>query len=161
MNKPYITKVHIVIEILAGAIALAAVLIAVGFALTADGPVAMHYDMQGNVNGWGSAWGAVVMPIIMLITGAGMSAVVHFVPAETWNTGIRRIRPSRKNIVYSDCALMIVLLELEFALFSLAFTIGTMLGNGSWFVAAALTMIAAMTVTVIVSLIRANRHNKQ
>ena len=160
MNRPYIKKIHIILLIASIMISLAALILGFVYALTSDGPVPMHFDLQGNVNGYGSPWGIVIMPAVSVVMVITMGAVMLLVPADSWNIGIGHLRYTRKNLVYAECALMIALMALEFALFSLAFTICIMSSHPGLIAGAGATLVIAMTATVIIYFVRANRANR-
>ncbi len=159
MNKPYIKGIHIAIEIAALVFALASVAVAVVYALTSDGPVPMNYDFKGNVTGYGSAWTALIMPVVALAMVITDGVILHMVPPTSWNTGFR-VKAAKANAVYTEIGLMLALLSLEFALFALSFTIFLTLSKADLFGSAAIVLAVVMTVTIIITLIRASRKNK-
>ena len=159
MNKPYITRLHVVLEILALLLCIASLVLAVLYALNSDGPVPTNYDFKGNVTGWGSPWTALVMPIVALAMVIADALVLHLVPASSWNTGFK-VRPAKANAVYREIGLMVVLLSVEFAMFALAFTVFLTLSKADLFGSAAILLAVVMTVTIILTLVRAGRKNK-
>ena len=161
MNRPYIKKLHIILEILSIALALAAFLTALVFALTEEGPVPTHYGFDGKPDAWGSAWGGVILPVIMLLSTIGMSAVIHFVSPDSWNLGIKNIRPSRRNLILSDACTMMALIEMALAAFSLAFVLISVYGGGKGLMALTGIMMVLMFAPVVWFFIAANKHNRQ
>ena len=159
MNKPYIKGIHIAIEIAALVFALASVAVAVVYALTSDGPVPMNYDFKGNVTSYGSAWTALIMPVVALAMVITDGVILHMVPPTSWSTGFR-VKAAKANAVYAEIGLMLALLSLEFALFALSFTVFLTLSKADLFGSAAIVLAVVMTVTIIITLIRASRKNK-
>ncbi len=118
-----------------------------------------NYDFSGNVTGWGSAWTALIMPLIafaMVITDA---VILHLVPAASWNTGFR-VRAGKANAVYREIGLMVCLLSLEFALFALFFTIIEITARMDLVGTLTMLLIVVMTASIILCLVRASRKNK-
>jgi hypothetical protein len=46
-----------------------------------------HFDMTGNVNGWGSRWTLAVLPAVGLVSDLSMAVALRF--PRTWNTGVK------------------------------------------------------------------------
>jgi len=161
MNKIYIKKFHIILEILSLVLALAALLVAIVFAAIEDGPVPTHYSFDGKPDAWGSAWGGVILPVIMLLSTAGMSAVIHLTSPDAWNLGIRNIRPSRRTLIISDACTMMAMIEFGMAAFSLAFTLISAFGDGKGLLALTGGLMLMLFVPVVWFFVAANKHNKQ
>ena len=159
MNKPYITKLHIVLEIAAFLICAASMILAVFYALKAGGPVPTHYDFSGNVTGYGSPWTALIMPVVALAMTITDAVVLHIVPASSWNTGFK-VRAARANAVYKETGLMLALLSLEFALFALAFTLIQYFSKMDLTGTLSIILVGVMTATIIITLVRASRKNR-
>ena len=159
MNRPYITKLHIIIEIAALLICVASIILAVFYALRAGGQVPTNYDFQGNVTGYGSPWTALIMPLVALTMVITDAVVLHLVPASSWNTGVR-IRAGRANAVYKEIGLMVALLSLEFAMFALAFTVLQYFSKMGLTASLSFILIGVMTATIVLAIVRASRKNR-
>ena len=157
MNKPYIKKWHLIVEIVSYVLILAAIIFGIIMTCTIEGEVPTHWDMSGNVDAYGSPASMLILPIIMLITNILVSATVHFMPAKSWNMPFKP-KPGRELIIFSDMVGMMVWMEFVIALFTLIMTI--------WFFNFVICMIGTVALVVgifailIAGIVMAVKHNK-
>lgn len=157
MNKPYIKKSHLIVEIVSYVLILAAIIFGIIMTCTIEGEVPTHWDMSGNVDGYGSPASMLILPIIMLFTNLLVSACIHIMPAKSWNMPCKP-KPGRELIIFSDMVWMMVWMEFAIALFTLIMTIG--------FFKFVICMIATVALTVgifailIAGIVIAVKHNK-
>lgn len=143
---------------------LAWIVMAAAFAAAAYGmktlpeQIAVHYDINGQVDEYGSPASLFILPAIMLLCLALISFVAHFVKPQHWNMPFE-VREANSDRVYGDIRLMMYLIELESSVFALWFVIReygqTMNGMG---IAVAVYM-AAMAVTIALICIKAKADN--
>lgn len=160
MNKLFYTKFHIIIEVISFVLVFAALGVAIYATATIDGEVPTNYDFDGNVTGYGSPGVFLILPIMMFICNGIISLCGHLLPTTSWNMPFK-INPERLVIVGRDMAWMLVLLELEIALFTLIFTVDciyTKIKYLSLIVSVVLCVIFPM-ITVIIVYIKAKKHN--
>ena len=158
MNKPYITKVHIIFEVLSIVICAASVIFGIFFAMRGGDPVPTHFSITGEVQSYGSPWSILTSPGIILITDIVLSLIIHFLPADKWNISFK-INPGRELIVFTDISLMIAVMELTMAIWSLAVTMLWTSGLSSGIFISAIIMSVALIAEVAFFYILAKRHN--
>ena len=100
-----------------------------------------------------------IMPAIMLLTNLSMSLVLHLGSDKMFNTGFT-VNPKRKNIVLCDFTMMIMLIELELAIYSLLTTIVWIMQKGSAIMLLSMGLTFILFVTIAVLYVIALRHNK-
>ena len=143
---------------------LAWIVMAAAFAAAAYGmktlpdQIAVHYDINGQVDEYSSPAGLFILPAIMLFCLALISCITHFVKPQHWNMPFE-VREANSDIVYGDIRLMMYLIELESSVFTLWSVIReygqTMNGMG---IAVAVYM-AAMAATIALLCIKAKADN--
>lgn len=120
--------------------------------------IAVHYDINGQVDEYGYPASLFILPAIMLLCLALISFVAHFVKPQHWNMPFE-VREANSDRVYGDIRLMMYLIELESSVFALWFVIReygqTMNGMG---IAVAVYM-AAMAATIVLLCIKAKADN--
>ncbi len=159
MRKLYITKIHIILEILSYVLIAVCFIIALIGVRTLSAEIATHYDLAGNPDGYGSPAALFVMPAVMLFCNMVMSGVVHFVNPDFWNMPFK-VKETKKILVYRDIVSMMVWMELEMGLFTLVFTIMSYEQEMAGAMALSILLIAAFTGTVIGFCVRGAKHNK-
>lgn len=159
MNKPYITKVHIILEVLSLILSVASVAYGVAFALKATDPMPTNFNMAGEATGYGSAWFILLTPGIIFITNIVLSLVLHFLPTNKWNVSFK-IRPERELAVFECISLMIAVMEFTMALWALVVTMLWASALGSAVFISSIVMAAALIIEAIVFYILAYRRNK-
>lgn len=146
------------VEVLAWIVMAAAFAVAAYGMKTLPEQIAVHYDINGQVDEYGSPASLFILPAIMLLCLALISFVAHFVKPQHWNMPFE-VREANSDRVYGDIRLMMYLIELESSVFALWFVIReygqTMNGMG---IAVAVYM-AAMTVTIALICIKAKANN--
>lgn len=120
--------------------------------------IAVHYDINGQVDEYGSPASLFILPAIMLFCLVLISCITHFVKPQHWNMPFE-VREANSDIVYGDIRLMMYLIELESSVFTLWSVIReygqTMNGMG---IAVAVYM-AAMAATIALLCIKAKADN--
>ena len=120
--------------------------------------IAVHYDINGQVDEYSSPASLFILPAIMLFCLALISCITHFVKPQHWNMPFE-VREANSDIVYGDIRLMMYLIELESSVFTLWSVIReygqTMNGMG---IAVAVYM-AAMAATIALLCIKAKADN--
>lgn len=159
MKKLYITKGHIIIEILSFVLLGVSFIVAVVGMMNLPAEIATHYDFQGNATGYGSPAVLLLMPGMMLFTNLIISGLIHLMKADSWNMPFK-VKETRKILVYRDMVSMNVWLEFEIALFTLVFTImGYRQEMGGAMILTGLLMVAVMG-TIIGFCVLSAKHNK-
>lgn len=158
MRKPYINKVHIILEILGYIMVLMSGVYAVAVMLTTEGQIPTHYNIQGEVDGYGSPTALLILPISMLVVDLIITLSLHLIPASNWNTGFK-INPGKEIIVLTDYSYMMSAMITEIGAFTL---VGTYLfdkgSNGIMLASIALTVISF--ITVVIFIVKAYRDNR-
>lgn len=146
------------VEVLAWIVMAAAFAVAAYGMKTLPEQIAVHYDINGQVDEYGSPASLFILPAIILLCLALISFVAHFVKPQHWNMPFE-VREANSDRVYGDIRLMMYLIELESSVFALWFVIReygqTMNGMG---IAVAVYM-AAMAATIVLLCIKAKADN--
>ena len=121
-NRAYITTYHRIIEAVALLLSLAALIVCIVFAVTSDGQVPLHFGLDGEPTSYGSAWAGLSLPCVLLVTNLGMSAMIRFVPINTWNMPCK-IPEKYAPFAYVRVITMVVLTMLCMGIMSLGGTI--------------------------------------
>lgn len=120
--------------------------------------IAVHYDINGQIDKYGSPAALFILPAIMLLCLALVSFVAHFVRPQRRNMPFE-VREANSDRVYGDIRLMVYLIELETSVFTLWVTVRefsqSMNGIG---IAVALYMVA-MAATIAFLCIKAKVDN--
>lgn len=158
-NRNYYTRFHMIMEILSWIFLLAALILAVVGCFTLEGPVPIHYDGRGNPDGYGSPASLLLMPIVMMFASGGVSAVGHFLDPSAWNMPFK-VNYLRRHIVYRDMMSMLFMMELELAIFTLAFTLMSYFQNMHGIGLISVLFVVALMGTIVFWSVIAYRHNK-
>lgn len=158
-KKLYITKAHIVVEIISYVVMLASFIFAIYAINTLPDEIPTHYDFQGNVDGYGSPGSIIILPIIMLITNLFISLLTHFVSPQFYNMPFK-IKPGRELQAYKDVVWMLIGMELMFSLFTLASVWSQYVSNGKIIMIASVVMTVGIFAHIIFTIIMMYRHNK-
>lgn len=146
------------VEVLAWIVMAAAFAVAAYGMKTLPDQIAVHYDVNGQVDEYGSPASLFILPAIMLFCLALISFVAHFVKPQHWNMPFE-VREANSDIVYGDIRLMMYLIELETSVFTLWATVRefgqTVKGMG---IAVAVYM-AIMAATIVLLCIKAKADN--
>lgn len=157
MNKPYIKLYHVIIEIISYVVLIIAIIFATIFVINTDGQIPTHYDFNGEITGYGSPAVLLFLPLSMLATNIILSLVMHFLPSSMMNIPVK-IKPGNEIKVYSDCILMVALIELILAAFTLIETIAIANSWGSSI--PSIIMVVAMFAIIIGCIIKMYVDNK-
>ncbi len=158
MNKPYIKISHVIVEIAGYLFLLASIIFALIKAASIEGEIPTHYNLQGEIDGYGSPYTLLVLPLIMLPTFILLSLVVHLVSVRHWNMPFT-VKPENAITVYSDMAMMIPIMQLLSGIYTLFETILFADPNhGS--LSITIVYVALLFIAIIVQLVLATRHNR-
>ncbi len=157
--KEYRTRLHTALEIAAWLVLLATVLLAVYGVIALPETVATHYNAAGEADGYGSSAWLLVLPLIMILPLGIISLVVHFVSPQYWNTPFQ-VKEENAAAVYRDLTTMMVLIQLEIAVFSLYMQGKSFLQDGTGAFMASWLFVAALFATIILMSVRAWQHNR-
>lgn len=158
MRKPYINKIHIILEVIGYLACILALVYAIVMANTIEGEIPTHYNIEGEIDGYGSASSLIILPAIMLGTMLLMSACLHLLSANAWNTGFK-LNPEKQNIVLADLGYMIASMVLEIGLFTAVATF-LFTSKGGIILLASGVLIVATSLSCIVFFIKAYRDNR-
>lgn len=157
--KAYMTRLHYILEILSFVVlAICFILGAIGMGVLPD-QVPSHYDFQGNVDGYSSPAVIFLMPTIMLVTNLIISLMLHLMPMSAWNMPFD-VNPKFAVPVYRDMIMMMVLLELECSVYTLAFTIIFWNQWGDMFLPSTGIFVVVLFATIIWLCVKASAHNR-
>ena len=114
---------------------------------------------SGNSNSYGSPNVLYLTPAIILGTNLLMSLVIHLGSENMFNTGFK-VNPERKYIVLADFTLMIMLIELELAIYTLLLTIVWIKQSSAGIVFFSMGLMIPLFITIAVCYVMALKHNK-
>lgn len=159
MNRTYIRRPHIIIEILSYAVILMSLIAAIYLCMIVDGEIPTHMKFDGTVDEYGSVYSSLITPIIMLFTNGMLSLIMHFYPVTSWNLPVKVTNPEKAPYVYNDCVWLMVLIMLLMGVMTLGMTVGTFFGGPAMTIGAAVPCIAmfAIIIVYIVKMIKDNR----
>lgn len=158
MRKPYINKIHMILELLGYIMIMLSLVYAIIMINTIEGEIPTHYNEYGEVDAYGSPTSLLILPIVMLSGCLIITGCLHFLSARSWNTGFK-LNPARENIVLADLGYMMASMVTEMGAFTLVATY-FLEKNGSVVMGASFALTAAMAVSVIVFFVKAYRDNK-
>lgn len=158
-NKVVLTKAHYFIELISYVFLLAGIILAVVFACSGR-QIPTHYDLQGNIDAYGSASAILMLPIIMLLTNIITSFMLHFMPFKAWNMPFK-VKPDRFAVVYGKIAYMVVIMELCISIFTLIDVLTQMFEKGNVMLQISFVFIACLFADIIWWCIAASRANKE
>ncbi len=158
-SRPYIKKIHVIIEAVSYIFLIATIIVAAVAVTQIKGDFITRFGGGGDKDSYGSPMTLFIMPAIMLLTNLSMSLVLHLGSDKMFNTGFT-VNPKRKNIVLCDFTMMIMLIELELAIYSLLTTIVWIMQNGSAIMLLSMGLTFILFVTIAVLYVIALKHNK-
>lgn len=157
MNKPYIKKRDVIVEIISYVLLLVAIIYGIVMACTIDGEVPTHWDLTGEVDGYGSPVNMLVLPLIMFFTNLIVSACIHLLPADKMNMPCKP-KPGRELIILNDMVWMMVWIQFVIGLFTMIMTIGFF--NFTVAIGSCVWMVILCFVFVFAGYFRTIKHNK-
>ena len=143
---------------------LAWIVMAAAFAAAAYGmkilpdQIAVHYDINGQIDEYGSPASLFILPAIMLLCLALISCITHFVKPQHWNMPFE-VREANSDRVYGDIRLMVYLIELETSVFTLWATVREFGQSMNGMGIAVAVYMAAMAATIALLCIKAKADN--
>lgn len=158
-KKLYITKAHVAVEIISYVVMLASFVLCIYAMKTLPDEIPTHYDLQGNVDGYGSPGSIIILPVIMLISNMTISLLMHFLSPSFYSMPFK-IKPGRELRQYKDVIWMLVIMELMFSLFTFVCTWSQYTCNGKIMFPASMIFMAALFAEIIIIIIVMYRHNK-
>ncbi|SET64256.1 DUF1648 domain-containing protein [[Clostridium] polysaccharolyticum] len=159
MNKEYITRKHVITEILGNICIIASIIYVVYLIVTIDGKIPTHFNGAGEADKYGSPAVLLGLPITMLFSNFVMAVCMHFLPKDMWNMPFR-VNPARELKVYQGISYMLALLELESGVFTLFFTVNFRNGDNAMRIVTML-FLAAVIASIIGAIVKAARDNKK
>jgi len=158
MNRPFITLPQLICEIIAGVLCIIGLLVGIIAGITITEPIPTHFSITGEIDGYGSAYVAIIMPAVMLGLDILMCITAHFSNPAKWNLPFKL---NEKNAlpVYHDLVWTYVLLEVELSTFALLFSI-LVLTDGKLIVFASIIMVICIVPSTVVPGVIAAKHNK-
>ena len=157
--KSYITKKHIIVEIISYVLMCASIVIGIIWSAKLPKEVATHFDAAGNADGYGSPYSFLFLPIIMLITCGISSLVLHFMPPDLWSMPVK-VKPEHAVRVYRDVVWMMVGMEFCFGVFTLYSTITAYMQKMHGMLAATFIFMAVLFGIIIWCIVACVRHNR-
>ena len=120
MNKPYIRKHHVIMEIIGYILLLVSFILVIVLSASSNGDIPMHIGADGVVNRYGDGKELIFMPIVMFIVNITTSLIIHFLSPDMWNFPVKP-RPDRKILLYADAVSMMMIMQLIDAVYTLIF----------------------------------------
>lgn len=158
-NRPYYTKLHRTLEILAWAMCIASLVIGIIGIVTIDGEIPTHFDIHGNADSYGSPKSLLTVPLTLIIIGMGtITFVGHHMDPSTWNLPFK-LNPERKQLVYRDLLSMIFFMEVIIAATCLYLTMVMYTGASGSMMFFTILGIAAVTVDIVYFCLRVKKDN--
>lgn len=157
--KSYITKKHIIVEIISYVLMWASIVIGIIWSAKLPKEIATHFDAAGNADGYGSPYSFLFLPIIMLVCCGISSLILHFMPADLWNMPVK-VKPEHAVRVYRDVVWMMVGMEFIFGVFTLYCTITSYMQKMQGMLAATFIFMAILFGIIIWSIVACVRHNR-
>lgn len=157
--KSYITKKHIIVEIISYVLMWASIVIGIIWSAKLPKEVATHFDAAGNADGYGSPYSFLFLPIIMLVCCGISSLILHFMPSNLWNMPVK-VKPERAVRVYQDVVWMMVGMEFIFGVFTLYCTITSYMQKMNSMLAATFIFMAVLFGIIIWCIVACVRHNR-
>lgn len=158
-NRKYITKYHMIIEILSVILMAASLGIAIYGMITLPETIPTHFDINGKADGYGSPGAMLILPITMFVTFGIISLLIHLVSPEFWNMPFK-VKEEKKEIVYKDMVYMMCMFELETAVYTLYMTYMMFLQVMTQTMLVTVIYTVALIFTMIYYCVIAYKHNK-
>ncbi len=159
LKKEYITKWHWGVESVSYVLLLSCFLYVLGLMKTVEGEFPIHFDLQGNVDGYGSVKTMLIIPVIMLLVNLLISVCIHLVPAKKWNMPFPIRRPNAVRC-YKTMTWVLVLIEAEISLWSLLTAVAWGTEQATAVFPLSMLLTAALFITFIVGMVIMAFQNK-
>lgn len=159
MNKPYIKKIHIFLEIITYILFLATTIMAIIFVVNTDGEIPTHFSFSGEIDGYGSPAVALILPLSLLFTALIISLIMHFLPPSMMNLPVKP-KPGREIQIYSDMISMVAGMNLSMALFTLVETIGFINANNTIIMISIYILLISIFALVPIFIIKSIKDNR-
>lgn len=159
MKKQYITLGHVIFEIVSYVLLLAGIIYIIIFSSLHPGEIPMKYDWEREVLATGSPLSLLSLPIIMAVANGSISLCIHLLPVSTWNMPVK-VKAEHAVPVYRDTVWMMVLFELEIALYSLFFLLDMTIGKKTLLGGMTILLVIALFGTIIFSMVRVVHDNR-
>lgn len=157
MNRSYISLPQFIVEVISYLIILGSLIAGIIIATSTTGEIPVHYDLAGNVDGYGSPYVMLIMPLAMLLCSILISVCSHFSNPAKWNMPFR-VKPGNELIVYHDFVWSYVIIQMLFSIMSLAFVIFLPKSGNALFVVT-MSMCVMLIPGIVVPSIMAKKHN--
>lgn len=139
-----------VILVIAGIIAL------IGFLNAGGEAFPTHFDLAGNIDGYGSAATLFLIPGMMLFVSLMMSLMIRFAPISMMNLPFR-VKPEREFLVYGDLVWLFIGMIIIFNVYALVQTILWAYQISSMI--PAIVLVIALFADIIAGMVIAIKHN--
>ena len=158
MRKAYITVANYIFELLGfiGVIISAIYIFTVSRTVKED--IAVHYDMSGNADVFGSPQEFLMLPRIMFLMLLVLVVVNHFVPAKCWNMPMK-VKEVNQVLVYRAMSMMSSIMCTLSGLYTLILSIN-MLNENSPAMLITVLYVVALFADIIVWMVIAVKRNR-
>lgn len=157
--NPKLIKKAIILEVIGLVFAVIATLLAVLYAAFGPDSIPAHYDFAGNIDGYGSPYILLLMPLSLLFCNAIVAISVHLIPPSKWNMPFR-IKEGCEVKVYRDSAEMCAKVELVLSVYSLLFTICMIFQQAVLMIGLSFWLCLVLAFVIITSMMTMKKHNK-
>lgn len=117
MNKPYIKKSHVIMEIMGYVLLIVSLILTIVFSINSNGDIPMQIEFDGTVSRYGDGMALIMLPMVILIVNTSISIIVHLMSADMWNFPVKP-RPEKKILLYSYAVSMMMILQLIDAVYT-------------------------------------------
>lgn len=159
-QKEYRNHLHFLLEIFTWLFMGSSFCVAIYGISTLPNKIATHFNIHGLPDGYSSPSSLLIFPIIMTICLAIISLVIHVIEPEHWNLPFE-VKKENKVFVYKDMITMVLLIELEIAVFTFYIEIKSYYQSATGILAMTGIFLLLLTLSIIVMCRRAYKHNKR
>lgn len=158
MSKSYITKGHIIAELIAFLLELSSLGIAIFGAITIDHDILVRIGSDAE-SSYGPPSSLLSLPGGLLVTGIVISLTAHLLPVKYWSMPFTP-KPGRENQILTDGVSLIITIRMIMAIFSLGGTILMYMEKPGQLVVASFVMVFFMFAAIIFWFFKMCTHNK-
>ncbi len=159
MNKAYISKAQKITELLSYLFLLINFLIIIRADRMNMGRIPTHFDLMGNPDGYEEVISLIVLPVIMLLTNAMISVILHFVSPQAWNMPFK-VKEKNKALVYHDMIWMLASMICMFSLYMLLLTILVLTGGAKFIFPVTILLMVGLVASIAIPIVIAKKHNE-
>lgn len=160
MNKPYIRKKHVIMEIIGYMFLLVSLILVIVLSARSNGDIPMHISMDGTIERYGDGKALIMLPMTMFIVNVSTSFIIHLISADMWNFPVK-IKPGKEILVYSDAVSMMMIFQLIDAVFSLVFVFSIFITKTGGFLGMATAgLLIGITIDIVFYIVKMIRDSK-